>query len=319
MQSKLIKAKERLLTFLQMLKCLVTNIVDGTSLPQSYHNEQTLVVLNNANLKPQKIPKIIWMYWEEEIIPFCVQKMIDNIKRLHTSHEIHILNKDNTRSFLPELLFKGEMPIANKTDIIRLELLYRFGGIWIDCTTILRDNLNWIHEKSESQAFDIIGYYREKSTSDSEYPIIESWLLGAAPHNYLIKQWLYTLSPLKDLGNKAYFERIKKRPDYELIKQKISSPSYLLVYLAGQIALRKYKNFNLYLKKCEDSAFYVQEYYGWVNYKINYALCRLEDFIKHVPIVKLTSGDRLLIEMFRKFKLIKKNSTIGVIAQQEIK
>lgn len=312
-QSKSKKANESLLTFLRMLKCLVINLVDGTALPQSYHDEQNLVILNNVNLKPKKIPKIIWMYWEEDIIPIYIKKMIDNIRRLHPGHEIYILNKKTLITFIPELIFKSDLPIPNKTDLIRLELLYRFGGIWMDCTTILRDNLNWIYEKAESQAFDIIGYYREKSTLDSKYPIIESWLLAAAPFNNLIGQWLYELNPLNDLGNEGYFERIKKRSDYDLIRQQISTPSYLLVYLAGQIALREHKNFNLYLKRCEDSAFYIQEYYGWVNYKTNYALCRLENFIKYVPVVKLTSGDRLLIETFRKFNLIKKDSVIGTL------
>lgn len=305
------KLNGKLLTLLQMLKCLIVNLRDGTTLPQNYRRELDLIILNNNSLKHRAIPKIIWMYWEEDMIPFFIRKIIDNIRRLHPDHEIFVLSKNNLSSFLPELIIKGEMHIANKSDLIRLELLYLYGGIWMDCTILLRDNLNWIHEKADSQALDIIGYYREKSTVDNTYPIIECWLLAAAPLNHLIKLWLVELTPLKDLGSVGYFEIIKRRPDYDLIKQKISTPSYLLINLACQIALRDYKNFNLYLKRCEDSAFYIQEHYGWVNYKTNYALCRLENIVKHVPIIKLTSGDRLLIEMFRKFNLIKKNSTIG--------
>lgn len=313
MRSRFVKNNGKLLAFLQMLKCLMVNLRDGTTLPQKYLSEQDLMILNNSSLKHRGIPKIIWMYWEEDMIPFFIRKTICNIRRLHPDHQVFVLSKNNLALFLPELIFKREMPVANKSDLIRLELLHLYGGIWMDCSILLRDNLNWIHEKADGQAFDVIGYYREKSTVDPTYPVIESWLLAAAPLNPLIKLWLDELTPLKDLGSEGYFEFIKKRPDYDLIKQKISTPSYLLVYLAGQIALRDYRKFNLYLKRCEDSAFYIQEYYGWVNYKTNYALCRLENIVKHVPIIKLTSGDRLLIEMFRKFNLIKRNSTIGTL------
>jgi len=313
MPLKLNKISDELWVFLKMLKCLIVNTIKGTSLPQSYPIEKQLIIINNPDAKPQSIPKIIWMYWEEDVIPVSVQKMIEAIRRLHPEHDIHVLSKNKLSAFLPNLVINGQMPIANKTDIIRLELLYRFGGIWMDCTIILRDNLNWIHEKAESESFDIIAHYNENQTLDTEYPVLESWLLAAAPHNHIVKRWLDILMPLKDLGSKNYFEELKKRPDYDLIKQNIPIPHYLLVFIACQIAFRESKDFNLYLKRCEDSAFYIQGYYGWVNHKINFALCRLDTLLPHISMIKLTSRNRRLIEMFRKCGLIKKNSTMGEI------
>jgi len=110
-----------------------------------------------------------------------------------------------------------------------------------------------------------------------------------------------------------YFKELQGRADYKQISAGISSPSYLVVYLAQQIALREYKSFNLYLKRCEDSAFFLQEYFLWNNYKINYALCRSEVRLRDFPVIKLTSGDRMFIPYFRQFGLIKSTSIMGHI------
>lgn len=307
------KTNSKLSIFFKMLKCIIINKTQGTTLPTNYPDQKILAVVNKQTVKPHSIPKIIWMYWEEDNIPLSVQKMIDAIRELHPIHTIHVLSKNNFNSFLPDLEIKGEMPIANKTDIIRLELLYRFGGIWMDCTIILRDSLDWIHEKAESEAYDIISHYNDDQTLDYEYPVIETWLLAAAPDNHIIKRWLDVLTPLKEIGSKKYYEELKKIPDYDLIKQNIPIPHYLLVFIALQVALRESKDFNLYLRRCQDSAFYLQECYNWSKYKMTYALCRLENVRPKLSMIKLTSKNRSLIETFRKWGLIKKNSTMGII------
>ncbi|MFN0255662.1 glycosyltransferase family 32 protein [Pedobacter ureilyticus] len=307
------KKTSKLSIFFKMLKCIYINTIQNTTLPTKYPAQEKLVIVNNPDAKPQSIPKIIWMYWEDDAIPLSVQKMIDAIKELHPQHDIHVLSDKTYNSFLPDLEIKGQMPIANKTDLIRLALLHQFGGIWMDCTIILRDSFDWIHEIAEKEAFDIVAHYNEDQTTDNEYPVIETWLLAAAPNNHIIKRWLDVLMPLKDLGSKQYYEELKKIPNYDLIKQNIPIPHYLLVFVALQVALRERKDFNLHLRKCQDSAFYLQEYYNWSKYKMTYALCRLENVRPNLSMIKLTSNNRSLIETFRKWGLIKKNSTMGLI------
>src|SRR5690606_30921026 len=306
-------AMKELRSFFMLVKCFLVNIFPENTLPD-FVGERVLKISNRkVNNDEKEFPKIIWMYWETDNLPCYVKKIIDHVIIKNPDFVVNLLNNDSVKEYLPDLKVIGEMPIANKTDLIRLNLLYNYGGIWIDSTTIFNEDLSWVIQLNAKESFDIIGYYKETSTIDFKYPVIESWFLASRSGNKLIELWLKALSPLAILGAKKYFELLKSRSDYLAIKQNINRPEYLLVYLAQQIALREYELFNLFLKKSEDSAFLLQESRGWKNYEINYALCRAPMKNPHIPIVKLTSGDRLLIEKFYKYNLISRKSILGLV------
>lgn len=303
------KIKELLIIF----RFLITNSLRRLKVPLFPKSEKAIKIENN-NLKIDTvIPKIIWIYWEQPVLPFAEQRMLDRIKYQNKDYTINVLNKFNIDLYLPEFDCKAEMPIANKTDLIRLELLYLYGGIWLDLTIIFDENMDWVNQANQTNNFDLVGYYREKSTIDMNYPIIESWCLASAPKNKFIKNWLDELMPLKTLGNVKYFESLKNRKDYEVIKQNIEAPEYLLVYLACQIAMRKTAAVNLYLKKCEDSAFLLQEHFHWNASAMQFTLCRKNKNQKFIPLIKLTSSDRFLLAALHRYNLIKRNSIMGQV------
>ncbi len=304
--------KEEFISFLMFIKCLILNINSRNELPE-YKGEHILNIKNKeTSFIKTGFPKIIWVYWEDEEIPEYIQKIINKTASLNKDYKLNLLHKGMIKEYLPNFIIEGEMPIANKTDLLRLMLLYEYGGVWVDATTIFYENFVWLEKAFEEVDYDLIGYYKETSTKDFNYPVIESWFLSSKPKNPLIKRWLEELTPLAKLGSKAYFELISQKVDYNIIKQKINRPEYLLIYLAQQIALRDYKDFNIFIKRSEDSAFLIQESFRWVNYSINYVLCRVA-YNKDLPIIKLTSGDRLLIKSFIKHGFLKKNSVIGTI------
>lgn len=307
----------------RIARCFIANWIRKTASPDHFPDKEHILDINNSVHSKESgngsgsIPKIIWMYWEAGEIPDYVQKMISRIREQNPHHEFHLVRKKTLKSYLPDLEFQGEMPVANKTDIIRLELLYRYGGIWLDCTIFINGNLQWVHELDQKLEYDLIAYYRDFSTIDYSYPVVESWFLCARPQNSFIKEWLEQLSPLRCLGSKNYYQVIRQRSDYECIKQKIDSPEYLLVYLACQIAMRNHKAFNIYLKRAEDSALYLLEYYKSNYSKINFALCRFNIPANTLPIIKLTSGCRSLVPLFQNAGLIKKYSLMGRILNNQ--
>ncbi|MGX1642340.1 capsular polysaccharide synthesis protein [Sphingobacterium sp. NPDC055431] len=304
---------KELRSFLMLVKCFLVNIKPRNILPD-FVGEKILKISNREkDTVEEDFPKIIWMYWETYNLPSYVDKIVEHIKITNPNFVVNLLHSESIKEYLPDLNITGEMPIANKTDLIRLNLLYKYGGIWIDSTTIFNEDLSWVIELNAIESYDIIGYYKETSTINFNFPVIESWFLASKPRNKLIGMWLKVLSPLAMVGAENYFELMKNRRDYLEIKQNINRPEYLLVYLAQQIAMRECELFNLFLKKSEDSAFLLQESRGWNNYEINYALCRAPMKKPFIPIVKLTSGDRILIEMFYKYNLIRRKSILGLI------
>ena len=87
----------------------------------------------------------IWIFWWQgyQHSPEIVKKCINSIKNHSGNHEVKILSEENLKDFLdlPEYIYEKlntkKISYAAFSDIIRVSLLYEYGGIWIDSTTFL--------------------------------------------------------------------------------------------------------------------------------------------------------------------------------------
>lgn len=88
--------------------------------------------------------RIIWFCWLQgmEQAPALVRVCHDSLKRHLPGWEIKVIDGGNWRDFveLPEYVVrkweKGRIPAANFSDLLRLELLIKYGGTWIDATVL---------------------------------------------------------------------------------------------------------------------------------------------------------------------------------------
>lgn len=135
------------------------------------------------------IPKVIWTYWHDlSNIPNLVTKCIDTWIIHNYDYEINILD-DYKFKKLTGIDINEVFSITNtkthqkKSDFIRLTLIYRFGGIWMDASIICLKPLDWIHDIKNSE---FIGFL----VADDGDPIIESWFLAAVPKSTLLYDWL---------------------------------------------------------------------------------------------------------------------------------
>lgn len=93
--------------------------------------------------------KIVWTCWWQglENAPLLVKKCIESMHQYADGYEVIIIEKDNVLKYIeiPEYIIekhnKGIIPHAHFVDIIRLLLLQKHGGIWIDSTILLTDVL----------------------------------------------------------------------------------------------------------------------------------------------------------------------------------
>ena len=99
--------------------------------------------------------KIIWSYWNTNNKPDIVQAAINSWYENANGWNIIILS-DTT---LHKYLNKSELPsnfetieqtkgIQFKSDLIRLLLLYKYGGLWIDASVFLTKDIKWIIDKT---------------------------------------------------------------------------------------------------------------------------------------------------------------------------
>lgn len=306
--------KTKLYKYGQAIKCLLTNCFTKPILPvyNSFKEHNISIKRRADDSDIGTIPKIIWMYWHDLDMPLLVLNIIAKIKKDNPDYVLHVLNKETVKEYIEGLHFSKETRVAHQSDVIRLTLLYQYGGIWIDATTLLYTSLEWLEELSAKKKYDIIAYYREYSTHDFEFPITESWFLAAPKENDYIKNWLRIMSRLQDLGSEGFYTMLKERSDFDTIKQGIINPEHLMVYLAEQIASRSNPNYNAFLIRSEASALLVQDTLA-SNYKTNYSLCRIPVERIEFPLIKLCSGDRMFVDIFKQWNLIHKKSIIGRI------
>lgn len=93
----------------------------------------------------------IWIYWAQGYsdAPDLVKECIANVKRNSEGHNVILLSLDNLKNYvrIPYYIWEkynmGIISQAHFSDILRFDLLARYGGIWMDAT-LLQINSNTI-------------------------------------------------------------------------------------------------------------------------------------------------------------------------------
>lgn len=92
----------------------------------------------------------IWMFWWQGInedTPKTVINCLKTIEKNKGEHKVVVITKDNITEYLKlpkyyyEKLEKGCFTLTHFSDIIRIELLAKYGGIWMDATIMLTKQL----------------------------------------------------------------------------------------------------------------------------------------------------------------------------------
>lgn len=99
----------------------------------------------------------IWFFWWQGIenAPRLVNVCLASIEIHRGKHPINIITSDNVRDFaeIPEYIYekleKGIITLTHFSDILRAQLLFQHGGIWMDSTMLMVDEFSQeIYKKS---------------------------------------------------------------------------------------------------------------------------------------------------------------------------
>ena len=272
---------------------------------QNIDNRADLIVLNpNTNSEFQPIPKIIWMYWEGTL-PKLVERCIQRIRDIHPEYEIHILSSETADSFcsfdFQQTAIQKATP-QQRADLIRFNLMYLYGGIWLDASIIVYEKLDWINDLIQQTHTQGFAYYRAKNTTLKEYPVIENWLLASIAKNKFYSLWFDELLSAIEMGPSQYIATIKKQPNSKDIIQHIGRLEYLVAYVACQKIMREYP-LSMALINCDKNAFFYQVTHQWMKEKvlIDMAINLAPD--ERPKLIKLAGKERVILnECYTKSK-----------------
>ncbi len=139
-----------------------------------------------------KHSKIIWWCWLQGIkkAPSIVNACYNSLKLSFPDRDIKVVDGDNWKEYveLPEYIIekweKGRIPAAMFSDLLRLQLLIKYGGIWIDSTVLctgLYENQNDNEKYLDANLF-LFQYTKQGSIPVS----ISNWFITACTNNEVL-------------------------------------------------------------------------------------------------------------------------------------
>lgn len=141
--------------------------------------------IQEVYIKSENYP--IWVFWYQGITyaPQMVKACFINLKRKNSN--IHQIDKNNIESYInipiyiKEKVDKGIISLTHYSDIIRVSLLAKYGGIWIDSTCFT--------SKEMPKEYKNMPFYSSKTITNHSLPLWSNsrwcgWGMGSCFKNY---------------------------------------------------------------------------------------------------------------------------------------
>lgn len=243
------------------------------------------------------IPRRIWSYWHSVQPDAFVERCIANWRAQCPGFEVQVLNQRTVREHVPPADwpegFEGLDPVK-QSDWIRLYLVSRFGGYWLDATVLLTRPIDWLEAMRQAQGADFAGFYLQGYTQDAQFPVVENWTFGAPAGEAFVTAWQREFHhALFEVGTAAYLAARQAEPGWTQLLQGIPDPVYLLGHVTAQRVLRRDgAAHRLALVRAEETAFFYQKAVGWKWYLLYPRLCLVPADAQVPPLVKLRGGER---------------------------
>ncbi len=139
------------------------------------------------NKPNSKIPRRIWILWYQGLseAPFIVKKCITSWKNENPNWDVIVLDKENLNDYIDDVLPPEKiekLTFTKRSDLFRLQLLTKFGGVWADATTLCMKPLDdWIDEYSTS------GFFAFNKPGNDR--ILSSWFIASQKNCPIIAKW----------------------------------------------------------------------------------------------------------------------------------
>ena len=133
--------------------------------------QSTIIKYQNNNTLGEKIEKApIWICWWSGFdgAPALVKQCVKSIIKSAGVHPVHLITKNNYKKYLsiPEYMLqkleKRQMKVAHLADYIRVSLLEKYGGLWMDATLFCTETI-------PEEYFDMPFFTLKSSWQESRY------------------------------------------------------------------------------------------------------------------------------------------------------
>lgn len=155
-------------------------------------NAETNIISPSSN--SGHIPKKIWVIWDkpEELTTELVKLCYKSMRKMAPDYQFIQVNLINYKNYVDDervisIIDNKNIPINYKSDLLRLYLVNKYGGIYIDSSSLVLDNFDWVQEIFERMTSDIIMFKNPHHTQDQNKPVLESWFIASKPNQDFLR------------------------------------------------------------------------------------------------------------------------------------
>lgn len=189
-----------------------------------------------------ELPRIAWTHWNNDRPPKVVKDILENRPAAMPGWEIRFLTDDTVLEYIPQeefpLNYKGLSP-PHRADWIRLRLLEKYGGAWLDAGIIVNDEsaVDRLRDETISKRAEYTGFYPNDGLNKMGTPsYIDNWFIMAPKGSPFITKWRHEYETAIDMGFVPYKRKLTSSglvfTDYN-----VANPND--VYLTPQASLQK--------------------------------------------------------------------------------
>lgn len=139
----------------------------------------------------------VWICWFQGIenAPDIVQICYNSLKKNLIGKEIIVITADNISEYVtfPDYIKdkwdRGIITHTHMTDLLRLELLIKYGGTWIDSTVLCTRDISKIPEYYLNS--NLFFYQTLKPGRDGHTTVLSSWFMSATTNNRVLMATRY--------------------------------------------------------------------------------------------------------------------------------
>ena len=263
--------------------------------------------------------KVAWLFWDSSKLPRKVQLIKDYNSPKLEGWVVHYLNPTTLTNFIPKAAFPRTYDAlipAHKADWIRLYLLNKYGGCWIDMGIIINSKTKFdeIYTKSVEEKADITVFQTSdkmvKHSSGVDIPIsIDNWLIMAPKHSKIIKAWLKEFTYAIDIGMLKYKRKVVAAGiDTSAICNPDDDDTYLTMHLCIQYIIHKRMTTlpKILFFRSDDSMLKIQNICHWKPTCVKKKMLGVTAL--NLPYVKFTRHERKHVNVAKYISMRNKRS-----------
>ena len=265
------------------------------------HKDIALYDNNNS-----KYVKQVFLYWDKgrKNLTDTMNISLEVIEKLNPNYNFIFLDETNVDKYFPyrdELYIKSTLKLTPQlfSDLLRIYLVSKYGGIWIDCSVFFSKSFEDLEKMLETYNLDWFSFFLFDSENMKCHSIISSFIVSKSNnkdlgnvvimlYNFITKERLNILQPIYYKSDNYVFMN-----EVNELEEKNTYPYFILHYIISECIKTNFINVSNILL-CNDIIKNRNEnffgYIGFNKYNKNNFLEKILDENKFIDVELLNQS-----------------------------